>query len=218
MRERLLATGRSRRVLMCLTATAALLLSSSFAAGASAWERSDIVGQGSDGPTVAVDGAAILRTGNGLTAQVSMPTPEPGSYEYSSAPTASDEAGHPEAFTLWVFVFYNPEACDGACDDPDLAHKEDVVAGAYNAGGHFAAGPNLTITGHVNHRSAVFPPPNATAELETLGEALEMGFDIADAEVHLAVAPHGALDPQLLPEQISTPAGPPSLWWVAQFK
>ena len=28
----------------------------------------------------------------------------------------------------------------------------------------------------------------------------------------------GALDPELLPEQISTPAGPPSLWWVAMFK
>lgn len=209
---------RSRRTLTYLAAATALVLSSSLAAGAASWERADIVGQGDDGPTVAVDGAAILRTGNGLTAQVSMPTPEPGSYQYSSAPTANNEVGSPEAFTLWVFIFYNPDACDGDCDEPDIAHKADVVAGAYNAGGHFVAGPNLTITGHVNHRSAVFPPPGATSQLETLGEALDMGFDIADAEVHLAVAPHGALDPELLPQQISTPAGPPSLWWVALFK
>lgn len=209
---------RSRRTLTYLTAVVALLLSSSPAAGAASWERADIVGQGADGPTVAVDGAAILRTGNGLTAQVSMPTPEPGGYQYSSSPTANNEVGTPEAFTLWVFIFYNPEACDGACDEPDIAHKADVIAGAYNAGGHFAAGPKLTITGHVNHQSAVFPPPRATSNLETLGEALDMGFDIDDAQVHLAIAPHGALEPELLPQQISTPAGPPSLWWLAFFE
>ena len=45
-----------------------------------------------------------------------------------------------------------------------------------------------------------------------------MGLDIANAEIHLAVAPHGALDPKLLPQQISTLAGPPSLWWSAMFK
>lgn len=209
---------RSRRTLTCLAAAAALLLSSSLAAGAAAWERADIVGQGEDGPTVAVDGAAILRTANGLTAQVSMPTPEPGSYQYSSSPTANNEAGNPEAFTLWVFIFYNPDACDGECDEPDLASNDAVVAGGYNAGGHFVAGPHLTITGHVNHRSAVFPPPGATSKVESMGEALDMGLDIADAEVHLAIAPHGALAPELLPQQISTPAGPPSLWWIAQFK
>lgn len=149
-----------------------------------------------------------------------MPTPAPGSYDYSSAPTANSEAGHPEAFTLWVFIFYNPDECEpkGECDGDDLAFNDEVVAGAYNAGGHLAGGPTLTITGHVNHRSAVFPPPDAVSHVESMVEALGMGFDLADAQIHLAVAPHGALDPELLPEQISTPAGPPSLWWVAMFK
>lgn len=209
---------RNRKALTYLTVVVVLLLSSSLAASAASWERADVVGQGAGGPTVAVNGAAILRTGNGLTARMSMPTPEPGSYDYSSSPTANNQEGSPEAFTLWVFVFYNPDACDGPCDEPDIAHKDDVVAGAYNAGGHFVAGPNLSITGHVNQHSKVFPPPGATSELETLGEALDMGFDIDDAEVHLAIAPHGALDSDLLPQQISTPAGPPSLWWLAFFK
>ena len=208
---------RSTRTLSSLVTVVALIVSGSLTAGAAAWERSDIVGQGPGGPVVAVDGAAILRTGNGLTAQVSLPTPQPGSYRYSSAPTANPESGTPEAFTLWIFVFYNPEACDGPCDEPDIAGNEAVIAGAYNGGGHFAAGPNLTITGHVNHRSPVFPPPNATYELETLQQALDLGYDVADAEVHLAIAPHGALDPGLLPQQISTPAGPSSLWWLAFF-
>ena len=209
---------RRRRSLTYMVVLLALLLPSSLAASATSWETADIVGQGAGGPIVATDGAAILRTGNGLTARMAMPTPEPGSYNYSSSPTANNEAGRPEAFTLWVFVFYNPEACDGPCDEPDIGHKDDVVAGAYNAGGHFVAGPNLSITGHVNQSSKVFPPPGATAELETLGEALELGYDLDDAEIHLAIAPHGALDPELLPAQIATPAGPPSLWWLAFFK
>jgi hypothetical protein len=32
------------------------------------------------------------------------------------------------------------------------------------------------------------------------------------------VAPHGALDPELLPEQIKTPTGDPSFWWIALFE
>lgn len=208
----------NRRTLTSLAVVTALLMTSSLTAGAASWERADIAGQGANGPIVAVDGAAILRTANGLTAQVSIPTPEPGSYQYSSSPTANTEVGSPEAFTLWVFIFYNPEACEGECDEADMAHNPDVIAAGYSGGGHLVAGPQLTITGHVNHRSTVFAPPGATTKAESMGEALDMGLKIADAEVHVAIAPHGALDPELLPQQISTPAGPPSLWWVAMFK
>jgi hypothetical protein len=38
------------------------------------------------------------------------------------------------------------------------------------------------------------------------------------AEVHVAVALHGVLDPALLPEQISKPIGSPPFWWIAMFK
>lgn len=210
------------RRLLVLIAAVALLTATAAAAAASPWEPEDIVGQGIGGPTVAVDGAAIKRGANGLSASVSMPTPEPGTYAYPDSetwPTSSGVAGHPEAFSLWVFIFFNPEACVDACDGSDLMRAPEegvpeVVAGAFNAGGHLVGGPELTITGHVNQRTPAFGGPNA----ETLGEALEQGHDLAGAEIHLAVAPHGALAPELLPAQITTPAGNPSFWWLAFFE
>ncbi|MBW3666408.1 MAG: hypothetical protein KY394_02310 [Actinobacteria bacterium] len=42
--------------------------------------------------------------------------------------------------------------------------------------------------------------------------------EIAGAEIHLAVARRGQLDPMLLPAQITTPAGTPTHWWIALFK
>lgn len=38
-----------------------------------------------------------------------------------------------------------------------------------------------------------------------------------DTEIPLGVAPHGALSPELMPEQIQTPTGSPPIWWVAIF-
>lgn len=203
-----------RGVAASLIAAVALLTSIAVANAANRWEQEDVVGQGPNGPTVAVDGAAILRTTNGVTASLSMPTPVPGSYTYPVGPTGSGVAGHPEVFSLWVFIFFNPEACEGDCDGPDLQTNPGVVAGAFNAGGHVVGGPALTLTGHVNHRSTVFGGPMA----ESLGTAVDLGYDLAAAEIHLAVAPHGALDPDLLPASISTPVGNPSFWWLAFFK
>lgn len=204
----------SRRILI-LALAAVVLAATASAAGASSWETEDIFGQGKGGPTVAADGAKILRGAKGVTASVRMPTPAPGDYMYPEGPSASGEEGHPEAFSLWVFLFFNPEACDGDCDAPDLATNPDVVAGAFNAGGHLVAGPNLTISGKANQQSPTFGPADFA---ETIPEALSMGHEIADAEIHLAVAPHGALSPELLPAQIKTPAGDPSFWWLAIFK
>ena len=45
-------------------------------------------------------------------------------------------------------------------------------------------------------------------------EVLENPFG---AEIHVAIAPHGVLIPELMPGQISTPIGNPSFWWVARF-
>jgi hypothetical protein len=196
-----------------LIAAATLALSAGTASGTS-WETADVVGQGLGGPTVALAEAAILRTPNGVAASLTMPTPEPGSYTYPVGPTGSGVAGHPEAYSLWVFVFFNPEACATAlCGPADLMQDPDVVAGAFNAGGHLAGGPTLSLAGFVNRGSATFGGPNA----ETLGTALDMGFDLADADIHVAVAPHGGLDPDLLPGSISTPVGNPSHWWISIF-
>src|SRR5204863_7167617 len=138
-----------------------------------------------------------------------LPAPEPGSYDCPVGATGSGVAGHPEAFSLWVFIFFNPEACAAAtCGPADLMNNPNVIAGAFNAGGHIEGGSNLTLAGSVNPSRASFGGPNA----ETIGEALAMGYNLADADIHLAVAPHGALAPALLPEQISTPVGNPSFW------
>ena len=143
-----------------------------------------------------------------------MPTPTPGSYAYPTGPTASGVAGHPEVYSLWVFVFFNPGACAASvCGPGDLMNNDAVVAGAFNGGGHVVGGPNLHLSGFVNPSSPTFGGPKA----ETIGKALSMGYDLAGAEIHLAVAPHGALDPDLLPASIQTPAGTPSFWWISLF-
>jgi hypothetical protein len=207
------------RRLVTVIATAALVASMTLAAAANPWETEDIFGQGMGGPTVAVDGAKINRGATGVTASVTMSTPEPGTYMYpdpATSPTSSGVAGHPEAFSLWVFVFFNPEECavPTNCGPADLINDPDVVAGAFNAGGHLAAGPNLTMSGRITAKTASFGGPNA----ETISEALAQGYSISDAEIHIAVAPHGALAPELLPAQFKTPVGNPSHWWIALFK
>lgn len=207
------------RRLITVISVAALVAATAATASANPWETEDIFGQGPAGAVVAVDGAKINRGPTGITASVTMPTPEPGSYTYPSGPTASGEPGHPEAFSLWVFLFFNPEACAGGpgnCGPADLRLDEDVVAGAFNAGGHLTAGPKLTISGRVTANSPSFG--NDLGNAETIAEALALGYKIADAEVHIAIAPHGALAPELLPAQIKTPAGGPNEWWLAIYK
>lgn len=192
----------------------ALAATATAPAAANPWEHADLGDQGDEDTVLVADGAAIRRLDNGITAKVKMPTPAPGSYDYPTGPTASGQPGHPETFSTWVFVFFNPDACDGACGGPDLTTNPDVIAGAFNGGGHVVGGPNLTISGHVNGQSRLFGGTNA----ETIDEALALGYTIADAEIHVAVAPHGALDPELLPAAITTPAGDPSFWWVAKYE
>ena len=156
----------------------------------------DVVGQGPDGPVVAEDGATLRRTNNGIGVKVQMPTPEPGSYEYPDPdenPTAAPE-GHPEGFTLWVFVF----------DDEQGPFADFPWSSVFFAAGHMVGGPNLTLSGHIS-----------TSHEPFAGFALENPHDV---EVHLAVAPHGGLDPDIMPEQIKTPAGGPDMWWLAIFE
>ena len=202
---------RVRRASLIVAATLALTATT---ASAASWETADVRGQGLGGPLVADDGAAILRLPNGVKAQLDMATPEPGSYTYPVGPTGSGVPGHPEVYSLWVFVFFNPEACaSDPCGPGDLINDPDVVAGAFNAGGHVVGGSNLKLSGFVNTSAFTFGGPNA----ETIGEAFAMGYDLESADIHLAVAPHGALAPELLPASISTPVGGPGHWWIAIF-
>lgn len=156
-------------------------------------QTEDVFGQGPNGPVVAEDGATLRRTSDGISMRLSMPTPEPGTYTYPSGPDGgawTDEEGPPEVFTLWCFVF----------DDP----QDDDWTGVYNPAGHVVGGSTLTLSGRASGDSNLFA-----------GESLE---NPREAEVHLAVAPHGALDAELLPEALNTPTGPgPDIWWLALF-
>lgn len=216
-----------RRIVIVTSVVA--LLGATVSAAASPWETADISEQGATDEVVATDGAKIHRTAKGVTASVSMPAPVPGEYEVPEGPTSSGVEGSPAAFSLWVFIFFNPDACDGfPCVGSDLA-DEDVVAAGYSAGGHLVAGSHLTISGKVNAQNKAFGPegvPVCTGGdagesvcVETVGQALALGYTIDDAEIHIAVAPHGKLDPSLLPAQISTPAGNAAEhWWTALFE
>lgn len=83
--------------ILAVIAIAALVTSTAATALASPWETRDVFGQGMGGPVVSEDGAKIHRTDKGVSASVTMPTPEPGSYTYPQGPVASGEEGHPEA-------------------------------------------------------------------------------------------------------------------------
>lgn len=179
------------------------------ALAASSTESAPLVGQGPGGEVVGT--VWLTRTEHGLTIRAEMPTPEPGSYAYP--PGAADE-GAPEAFTLWAFVFPNPEAC--ADDDgdgvPECGGIPDLIAsggGAFGVAGHLSGGGQLTLAGHISKNTDPFPLPVPGSSKLTN----PMG-----AEVHVAIAPHGTVDPENLPAQITTPIGGPDLWWVALFK
>lgn len=156
----------------------------------------DVFGQGLDGPIVAEDGATLRRTNEGLSMSLSMPTPEPGSYTYPSGPEGgawTDEQGPPEVFSLWCFYF-----------PPEQDSPGGDWTGVYAAAGHVVGGPHLTLSSGVSTGAEPF-----------LGDPLEHS---RDAPVRLAVAPHGALDPDVLPEALRTPTGPgPDVWWMAAF-
>jgi hypothetical protein len=162
-------------------------------------QTADVFGQGPDGPVVAEDGATLRRSHNGLSMTLSMPTPEPGTYMYPGGPDGgawTDEEGPPEVFTLWCFVF-DPD--QPAFDPPDAEWT-----GVFAVAGHVVDGSTLTLSGGVSAGTDPFA-----------GENLE---NPDEAEIHLAVAPHGALDPDLLPEALNTPTGPgPDIWWIALF-
>ena len=183
----------------------ALVLTSAVAFGAGAMKSTeDVIGQGPGGSVVSDDGATLIRTPNGLTATLRMPTPAPGTYLYpeGNAFQPTVVMGHPEVFTGWIFIFNSPDDCDGPCDGPDLSNPA-ARGGAYNFAGHIVGGSTLNLAGHVSVGATPF-----------VGMPLD---DPANAEVHLAVAPHGEIQPELLPTQITTPIGSPPYWWLAIF-
>lgn len=184
---------------------------SSFATSAGSTEASrgpeyaDVSNQG--GPAAGVyapGGGSLLRQPDGLQVKVTMPVPAPGSYAYPMGYTP----GHPEVFTLWVFIFNYPELCSAPCDMNDLGVDKPAKGTVYNAAGHPVSGNSLTLAGRVRVGETPFDHPVLTfGPLE----------NPAGAEVHLAVAPHGEVDPSRFPDEFRLPTGTPAFWWVAIF-
>lgn len=169
----------------------------------------DVFGQGPGGPVVSTGGATLIRVPNGVTISLSMPTPAPGTYTYPPPnpfqPTVLE--GQPEVFTGWAFVFNNPEQCSGGvCDLDDIGAGTPARGGVYNFAGRVSGGGNLQLTGHISNGDTPFGGA-AHAPLE----------NPTGAEVHVAVAPHGTLQPRLLPGQMQTPIGGLPFWWLAPF-
>lgn len=179
------------------------------AAGWASAETADVVGQGPMGPVVSADGARLIRSDNGINISLSMPAPAPGSYVYPPPNGFQPDVyqGHPEVFTGWAFIFNYPDQCsDGTCGFDDLGSDKPAKGAAYNYAGHAVGGSRLRLSGRIHVGDEPFPAvPGAPLE-NPLG-----------AEVHIAIAPHGALQPQLLPAQIGTPIGNSSHWWLAIF-
>lgn len=168
-------------------------------------EYADVMNQVAGGGGVyAANGARLVRQAHGLRASVTVPTPQPGPGTYVYP--AGTVPGHPEVFTLWVFVFNYPSLCSAPCDGNDLGLTAAARGGVYNGGGHVASGAWMTIAGRIG-----------VGETSFGGAPLESP---TTAEVHLAIAPHGFVAPADRPTEFRIPrGGPPSLglWWVAMF-
>lgn len=177
--------------------------------GQAAAETMDVVGQGPGGSVVAADGARLIRGPNGINISLVMPTPQPFSYVYPAPNGFQPEVfmGHPEVFTGWAFIFNYPDECsDGVCGMDDLGSDKPAKGAAYNYAGHVVGGRTLRLTGRIGLNDVPFPA--------VPGAPLENPFG---AEVHIAIAPHGTLQPDMLPGQISTPIGTGAEWWLAIF-
>jgi hypothetical protein len=155
----------------------------------------------SGGGEILPENAHLNRQPNSLSINIKMMTPEPGSYSYPDG----IEPGAPEVFTGWAFVFNHPENCSDPCGPDDLGNP-DVVGSVYNFAGHVKGnGGYVTFSGHINVGQESF--------------ALNPLTNPEGAEVHIAIAPHGQMDPSTLPNELRIPAGSPACdcWWVAIF-
>jgi hypothetical protein len=86
-----------------------------------------------------------------------------------------------------------------------------VAVSVYNFAGHVkGTGGYMTLSGHINVGQEPFAAPFPVYPLS----------NPEGAEVHIAIAPHGQLDPSTLPEELRLPTGSPACdcWWVAIFE
>jgi hypothetical protein len=113
------------------------------------------------------------------------------------------QPGH--AYTMWVVVFNNPEACVDGCGLDDLFREGAATTLAYG-GGH-VVGPSgeATFSGHLQvGDTSGFPLDSPFVGLP--GQNLGL-VDAQKAEIHLVVRDHGEVIPGQLHEQLHTFSG-----------
>ena len=172
--------------------------------------------------------ARLTRLEDRVVVEITMPTPIPGTYVYPASVSPSRYAS-PEVFTLWAFVFNQPEACVSSPEPPHCGPDDftDVVrSGIYGVAGHLTSvdhsGGAFELDRGTDERMilrgqiVVADPPRANMPPDSPVFALDNPMG---AEVHLAVAPHGQVEPASLATEIYNPAGDPTCgcWWVAFF-
>ena len=162
-------------------------------------ERADVMVQGG-GDALVDDGALLRRRHKAVAIKVKMPTPEPGTYAYPEGAVEGDL----EVFTLWAFVFNNPEECgDDGCNGADIGGPANVAV--YHADGRVGWDSQLVFMDRIKVGQEQFAGTHALENPLT-------------AEIHVAVAPHGAADETILRTQLTTPRGDPSFPSAALFK
>lgn len=206
------AAFRRRVVVLALAMGVALAFSSAGPAFAKVTKQTASVMNQDGVGYYAEDAAHLTRKTNGISIRVSIPVPQPNTYTYPAEGVPTPSAS-PEVFTGWAFVFNYPDECangPGECSGPDLFNPA-VGAGVYNFAGHpTGAGGKLVLNGSIKVGQPAGGPPGSTmAPLSNPG----------GAEVHMAIAPHGLIDPSNMPAQARTPVGNPACacWWVAVF-
>jgi hypothetical protein len=216
-----------------LVATGATLLAISAVAAQPPAEQADLVENQpveflGNAPTLRLEDSSITRYEDRLVFEIRMDTPEPGSYVYPQEVPGARQAA-PEVFTAWAFVFNHPEHCLGTddwefCGPGDFS--EAVKAGVYGVAGHVSS---------VDHEGGAFILDRGTDGQVVLRGEIALGdepwpdlppgattFPLENptgAEVHLAIAPHGQVDPATVATELYAPVGNPGCgcWWVSYF-
>ena len=170
-------------------------------------QAADIANQGGEG-VASKDGAKVLRTHHGVHLKMTMPTPESGKYVYPAAAPGREaiEPGWPEVFTGWAFVFNFPEKCTDPCNGDDLGDTP-AKGGVANFAGEVIWRDKLELRGHIARDTMLGNPPGLP----------KVRFrNPKGAEIHMAIAPHGAPIREAIGVQTSAPTGSPACgcWWV----
>lgn len=180
-------------------------------------------------PLLLPENARVTRYDDRVEFEIRMPTPVPGTYVYPDT-VAPERHAAPEFFTVWAVVFNHPEHCASAQEEPRCGgddFNDDVRSSGYNIGAYMPS---------VAHQGGAF-----VYDAETGGQMIMRGtiavgqpamaaFPPGDepryplenphgAEFHIAIAPHGQVDPATFAFEMYEPAGNPTCGclWVAFF-